>query len=188
MGNIEGTGLRLVYSEERILTEVQRLAAEISRDYAGQEIILIVVLKGAFMFAADLARQIRLPMTLDFVRLSSYSGMDTTGEVMMGVDTGADIAGKHVILVEDIIDTGLSLSSLLRSLNLKEPKSLKVCVLIDKKGRRRVEVGAEYTGIVSNDGFLVGYGLDLDERYRELPAIYEIVTNPSCGGLNDSSL
>jgi len=171
--------MRLLYSRERIQTEIGRLADEISLDFAGEEIVLLVVLKGAFFFAADLARRIRLPMTLDFVRLSSYSGMETTGEIEMMGDIGTDVAGKHVILVEDIIDTGLTLSYLLRWLGRKNPASLRVCALIDKKGRRRVEAEADYTGIVSTDGFLVGYGLDFDQHCRELPAIYEITTNPS---------
>jgi hypoxanthine phosphoribosyltransferase len=188
MENCTESDLRLLYSEERILSEVGRLADEISTDYAGHEITLLVVLKGAFFFAADLARRIRLPMILDFVRLSSYSGTETTGEVALVGDIGADIAGKHVILVEDIVDTGLSLSFLLRGLSLRGPKSLRVCVLLDKRGRRRAEVSADYTGIVCDDGFLVGYGLDYDERCRELPAIYEMVTNPSSGGLNDCSM
>jgi hypoxanthine phosphoribosyltransferase len=179
MGNCTETGMRLLYSEERIRTEIERLADEISRDFAGREIVLLVVLKGAFFFASDLARRIRLPMTLDFVRLSSYSGMETTGTVDMTGDIGTDITGKHVILVEDIIDTGLTLSYLLEWLGRKNPADLRVCTLIDKKGRRRVEAGADYTGIVSTDGFLVGYGLDFDQHCRELPAIYEIITNPS---------
>jgi hypoxanthine phosphoribosyltransferase len=182
------TGLRLLYSEEQILAEVRRLAEEISVDYAGEEIVLVVVLKGAFYFAADLARRITLPMILDFVRLSSYSGTETTGEVELIVDSGTDIAGKNIILVEDIVDTGLSLSYLIRRLGKKAPKSLKVCALIDKKGCRRVDVSVDFRGFVCNGGFLVGYGLDLDEHCRELPAIYEIVTYPSQGGLNDSPM
>ena len=180
--------LRLLYTENRISTEVQRLADEITADYAGQELLLIVVMKGAFFFAADLARRIRLPLTLDFIRLSSYSGTDTTGKVFLVNDIETSVAGKHVLVVEDIVDTGLSLASLLLKLNCRGPKSLKVCALIDKQGRRRADVTADYSGIVCSGGFLVGYGLDLDERCRELPAIYEIETNPSCGGLNDSPM
>jgi len=182
------TGLRLLYSEEQILAEVLRLAEEISVDYAGQDIVLLVVLKGAFFFAADLARRIKLPMILDFVRLSSYSGTETTGEVELIADCNTAITGKNVILVEDIVDTGLSLSYLIRRLGEREPKSLKICALIDKKGHRRVEVSVDYRGFVSNNAFLVGYGLDLDEQCRELPAIYEIVTYPLQGGLNDSPM
>jgi hypoxanthine phosphoribosyltransferase len=170
------TGLRLLYSEERIQAEVRRLADAISADYEGQEIVLLTVLKGAFFFAADLARLIKVPLSLDFVRLSSYSGMETTGEVVQFGDIGIDIAGKNVLLIEDIIDTGLTLSYLLQSLRMREPKSIKVCALIDKKMQRRVDVGIDYAGIASNDSYLVGYGLDLNEHCRELTAIYEIVT------------
>ena len=179
MGNCPENGLRLLYSEERIRAEVARLADEISRDYAGKEIVLLVVLKGAFFFAADLARQIRCPLGIVFVRLSSYSGTETTGQVTLVGDIAADVAGRHVILIEDIVDTGLSLSFLLRSVIQKEPASIRTCALIDKKGRRRTDVRVEYVGIVSYDGFLVGYGLDLDEGCRELPAIYELVPKPS---------
>jgi hypoxanthine phosphoribosyltransferase len=180
--------LNLLYHENRISAEVQRLAEEISADYTGQELLLIVVLKGAFIFAADLARRIRLPLMLDFMRLSSYSGMESTGEVYLVNDIETPVAGKHVLVVEGIVDTGLSLAFLLQRLKEKGPKSLKVCALIDKQGRRRADVRADYTGIVCDDRFLVGYGLDLDGRCRELPAIYEIVKNAFCGGLNDSPM
>ncbi len=174
MENIGEVRLRLLYPENRISAEVQRLADQITTDYAGQEILLIVVLKGAFIFAADLARRIRRPLMLDFVRLSSYSGMETTGEVFLVNDIEAPITGKHVLVVEDIVDTGLSLEFLLRNIESRRPRSLKVCALIEKRGRRRVDVKVDYTGIVCDGGFLVGYGLDLDGRCRELPEIYTI--------------
>lgn len=173
-----GTELRLLYSRVRIAAAVRRLAREISADYAGQELLLVVVLKGAFIFAADLARQIKLPLTVDFVRLASYCGMETTGRVSMTKDLETDIAGKHVLVVEDIVDTGLSLASLLKSLRSRGPQSLKVCTLIDKRERRRIHLSADYAGITCDRGFLVGYGLDLDESRRELPAIYEVVNIP----------
>ena len=177
--------LQLLYSENRISAEVQRLADEISADYSGQDLLLVVVLKGSFIFAADLARSIRCPLTLDFIRLSSYSGTNTTGEVFLVKDIETPLTGKNVLVVEDIVDTGLSLVFLLQHLRRREPKSIRVCALIDKQGRRQADVRADYTGMVCDDKFLVGYGLDLDERCRELPAIYEIVKNVSCGGLND---
>lgn len=171
----EGMDLRLLYSEKRIADEVERLAKEISASYAGEELLMVVVLKGAFFFAADLARQIQLPLTLDFIKLASYSGMESTGSVAITKDLETSIAGKHVLVVEDIIDTGLTLSFLLERFREREPKSLKVCTLIDKQERRRVEVMADYVGIACQGGFLVGYGLDLDEKMRELPEIYEFV-------------
>ncbi|HEY6873989.1 MAG TPA: hypoxanthine phosphoribosyltransferase [Geobacteraceae bacterium] len=182
------TVLRLVYPEARITAEVQRLADEISADYAGKEILLIAVLKGAFIFAADLARRIRLPLSVDFVELSSYSGTETVGHVSLTRDVENSLEGKNVLVVEDIVDTGLSLAFLLAHLSRMGPESLKVCTLIDKRGRRRVDVTPDYAGIVCDDRFLVGYGLDLDERCRELPAIYEIATKSPGGGLNDSSM
>lgn len=188
MENIGDIKLRLLYPENRISAEVQRLADEISADYEGEELLLVVVLKGAFIFAADLARRIRLPVRLDFIRLSSYSGMETTGEIFLASDVGTPVKGKHVVVVEDIVDTGMSLEFLLQRLRQEGPRSLRVCALIDKQGRRRVAVSPDYAGIVCEDGFLVGYGLDLDERCRELPGIYEVVTNQSCGGLNDSPM
>jgi hypoxanthine phosphoribosyltransferase len=167
---------------------VQRLADAISNDYAGQELLLVVVLKGAFFFAADLTRRLRLPLEIDFVKLASYSGRETTGKVKMIKDIETVIAGRNVLVVEDIIDTGITLDFLLRHLAGRGPKSLKVCTLIDKRQKRRSDVTAEYMGLSCNRGFLVGYGLDMDESFRELEAIYEVADSPSCGGLNDNSM
>jgi hypoxanthine phosphoribosyltransferase len=179
---------RLVYSKEEITAAVQRLADTISNDYAGQELLLVVVLKGAFFFAADLSRRLRLPLEIDFVKLASYIGRETSGMVKITKDVETIIAGKNVLVVEDIIDTGLTVDFLLRYLAGRGPKSLKVCTLIDKRQRRQSDVTADYTGLFCNKGFLVGYGLDMDESYRELDAIYEVADSPSCGGLNDNSM
>ncbi len=165
---------RLLYSENRIAEEVERLAREIDLAYAGEELVLVVVLKGAVFFAADLARKIRVPLLLEFVKLTSYSGMNSTGTVILAKDVDGAITGKNVLIVEDIIDTGLSLSFLRESLEKKRPKSLRICTLIDKKERRQIEINADFIGIECPKGFLVGYGLDLDEKLRELPAIYEM--------------
>jgi hypoxanthine phosphoribosyltransferase len=164
------------------------VATEISRDYAEQELLLVVVLKGAFIFAADLARSLRLPIEIDFVKLSSYSGMESTGRAGITQDVETAIAGKNVLVVEDIVDTGITLDFLLRHLAGRGPKSLKVCALIDKRERRLIGVTVDYAGIVCTKGFVVGYGLDIDERCRELEAIYEVADSPSCGGLNDNSM
>ena len=164
------------------------MAHEISSDYAGQELVLIVVLKGAFIFAADLARSLGLPIEIDFVELASYSGVESTGRVEIKKDVETVMAGKNVLVVEDIVDTGITLDFLLRHLAGRGPKSLKVCTLIDKRERRQIAVTVDYAGIVCNRGFLVGYGMDLDERCRELEAIYEVADLPSCGGLNDNSM
>ena len=171
----EDMGRRLLYSQKRIADEVQRLAGEISASYAGEDLLLVVVLKGAFFFAADLARQIRLPLAIDFIELSSYNGTESSGSVTITKDLETSVTGRHVLVVEDIIDTGLTLAFLLDRLREREPKSLRVCTLIDKQERRRVEVAADYVGIACDGGFLVGYGLDLDEKLRELPEIYEFI-------------
>ena len=157
---------------------MQRLAEQICFDYAGQELVVIVVLKGAFLFAADLVRRIRLPLQVDFIKLKSYQGTMTTGEVLLVKDADIPLAGKHVLVVEDIVDTGISLNFLITTLQSRKPASLKVCAMIDKPERRQSPVSPDYAGIVCRHGFLVGYGLDLDERWRELPAIYELIANP----------
>jgi hypoxanthine phosphoribosyltransferase len=176
-----GYNLRVLYSKERIAAEVSRLAAEINVTYAGKELLIVVVLKGALFFAADLMRQLRVPVKMDFLALSSYDGTLSSGKVTVRHDLGAGISGKHVLVVEDIIDTGLTLSFLLDLLQQRGAKSLGVCTLIDKSQRRQVNITPDFTGISCSGGFLVGYGLDLDERMRELPAIYEIVENPLGG-------
>lgn len=185
--NVESR-LELVYSREEIDAAVKRVADEISRDYAGQELLLVVVLKGAFIFAADLARRLGLSIEIDFVKLGSYSGSETRGRVELTKDVETAIAGRNVLVVEDIVDTGITLAFLLRHLAVRRPKSLKVCTLIDKRERRRIAVTVDYAGIVCDRGFLVGYGLDLDECCRELEAIHEVANLPSSGGLNDNSM
>jgi hypoxanthine phosphoribosyltransferase len=177
MDNSGEVRLRLLYSEHRISAAVQGLADRITAEYEGEELLMIVVLKGAFVFAADLVRRIRLPVSLDFIRLSSYSDTETTGEVTMIGALSTPVAGRHVLIVEDIVDTGISLEFLLHDLMGQEPKSIRTCALLDKQVRRLAPVSPDYAGIVADDRFLVGYGLDLNERYRELPAIYELVTN-----------
>jgi len=182
------TRLRLLYSKEEIATAVKRLSDQIYRGYAGQDLLLVVVLKGAFIFAADLVRVLGLPVEIDFVELESYCGMETAGSVRITRDIHTDVAGKNILVVEDIIDTGVTLDFLLKYLADKGPRSIRVCTLIDKRERRRIAVAADYTGIACKRGFLVGYGLDLDECLRELEAIYEVADLPSSGGLNDHSM
>ncbi len=171
-----GVALRPLYSAERISAEVRRLAAAISADYDdGETLLMMVVLKGALFFAADLARQIRCPLVMDFVKLASYRGTESTGIVTIAKDYEGAVAGKNVLVVEDIVDTGLTLTFLLERLRAEGPRSIKVCTLIDKKGQRKVDIVPDYVGIACEDGFLVGYGLDLDEEFRQLPAIYEVI-------------
>jgi hypoxanthine phosphoribosyltransferase len=172
-----GITLREIYSEERIKREVQRLAREISADYKGKELFALVILKGAFIFAADLLRKVTVPTVMDFLEISSYCGMNSTGNVNLVKDVGCSIQGKDVLIVEDIIDQGLCLSRLVEDLRQRNPASLKICTLIDNRKRRAFPVEPDYVGIRDVCGFLVGYGLDMDQRYRELPALYEVVSS-----------
>jgi hypoxanthine phosphoribosyltransferase len=177
----QGFNLQELYSKNRIASEITRLAAEISADYAGEQLLVVTVLNGAVFFAADLVRALRVPVEMDFVKLSSYEGTETTGKVLIKKDLENSVAGRHVLVVEDIVDTGLTLTFLLELLQQRGAKSLKVCTLIDKTERREAEITPDYVGICCEGGFLVGYGLDLDERMRELSAIYEIIQNPLGG-------
>lgn len=163
---------KIFLTEAEIKKMVAEMGARITRDYAGQEIVLICVLKGSFMFTADLARSINLPLTLDFIVASSYgNGTSTTGNVKILKDLDRDIEGKHVIVVEDIIDSGVTLNYLLHNLRGRRPASLKLCTLLSKPERRKIEVAVDYMGCETPDYFLVGYGLDYAEKYRNLPYI-----------------
>ena len=151
---------------------VADIAAEITRDYAGSELFLMGVLKGALFFVADLARQIDLPCELDFMAVSSYgSQSDSSGVVRILKDLDASIEGRDALIVEDIIDSGLTLQYLLRNLRARSPRSLEVCALLTKPERRRVELPIRYVGFEIPDKFAIGYGLDYAERYRNLPYV-----------------
>jgi hypoxanthine phosphoribosyltransferase len=151
----------------------QRLGEQISRDYANREVVLIGVLKGAFMFMADLVRYLKGPCVIDFIRLASYgSGTSTSGTVTVTKDLETAITGKDVLIVEDIIDTGITLDFLVRKLKEQKPGSLRVCTLVDKKHRRKIEFKADYVGFDLDKGFILGYGIDFDEKARYLPDIY----------------
>lgn len=151
---------------------VRELADIISCDYEGRDLILIGILKGAFVFMADLIRQLRIPCQVDFVRLASYgTGTESTGNITISKDIEISIEGRDVLVVEDILDTGLTLSSLVERLKKRDPRSLKVCVLLDKKDRRKVPFEAEYVGFNIPDRFVVGYGIDFNEMYRFLPDV-----------------
>lgn len=157
---------------EQIRARVAELGAEITRDFAGEDLHVICVLNGAFVFTADLVREIDLPITIDFLAVSSYgSGTKTSGEVKLVKDLSTSLRGKHILVVEDIVDTGLTLEYLLKYLSNHEPKSLKVASLLSKPSRRRVEVPVDYLGFTIDDAFVIGYGLDADELYRNLPFV-----------------
>ncbi|HLH06446.1 MAG TPA: hypoxanthine phosphoribosyltransferase [Terriglobales bacterium] len=164
--------LRVLLTRERIQARVAQMAADISRDYADQSVVLVGVLKGAAIFLSDLARQIQLDATFDFISVSSYgSGKQSSGEVRLNKDVDQSMANKNIILVEDILDTGLTLQFLRRLFLNRAPRSVKIAALLDKKSRRTEPVEADYVGFVIPDEFVVGYGLDYNERYRNLPDI-----------------
>jgi hypoxanthine phosphoribosyltransferase len=166
--------LDLLISRDQIADRVGELAAQIDADYAGAgELVLIGVLKGSFIFLADLARRLTLPHRVEFIAVSSYGDRESTesGAVRLLMDVRHDIAGKHVLMVEDIIDTGHTLAYLMRLLEARGPASLKACTLLHKPDRKQVEVPIAYLGFDIDDVWVVGYGLDFAERYRTLPDI-----------------
>jgi hypoxanthine phosphoribosyltransferase len=162
----------VLYPREAIRERVLQLGEEVSGAYEGREIIVIGVLKGAFMFMADLIRALRIPCRIDFVRLASYgAGTETSGRIVLTKDIEIDIAGKDVLVVEDIIDTGLTLSYLVENLKARNPRTLRVCAFLDKRLRRKVPFEADFVGFTMDDGFVIGYGLDFDEQGRFLPEV-----------------
>ncbi len=172
---MDTTSKEILFSREVIQKRVGELAAQISKDYAGRELILIGVLKGAFIFMADLIREISIPCRVDFARLASYgAGSESSGKVVMTKDIETSIKDKDILIVEDILDTGLTMQYFVDWLRERNPKSLKVCVFLDKRKRRKVTLEADYVGFAMEDGFVVGYGLDFNERYRFSPDIYVI--------------
>ena len=159
----------VIIDEGAIQSKVRELGAQISRDYAGRELTLVGVLKGAIFFLADLARAIDLPVRIELMGVSSYLGRnETSGEVRITHDVSTPMGGRHLLLVEDIVDTGLTMQFLLDNLQARQPASLKVCVLIEKPTRARCKVPLDYRGFVIEDRFVVGYGLDYSEKYRNL--------------------
>jgi hypoxanthine phosphoribosyltransferase len=157
--------------EADLRERVRALGAEITRDYAGKPLIVVGVLKGSFIFLADLVRAIDLPLLVDFIGISSYQGTTSTGAVRITSDLSRPVEGKDVLLVEDIVDTGLTMRYLLDNLAARGPSSLKVCALLEKPARARIQIPIDYRGFVVGDEFVVGYGLDWDGRMRNLPYI-----------------
>ena len=162
----------ILFSEEQLAQRVKEIAGEINRDYVGQEIMLVSVLRGSFVFMADLCRRIDLPCTVDFMAVSSYGGRtSSSGQVQITKDLSSDITGKNIIVVEDILDSGNTLSYLLKVLEQRSPASIRLCTLLDKPERRVKPVEVHYSGFTIPDAFVVGYGLDYAEHYRNLPYI-----------------
>lgn len=162
---------QILFHEEEIARRVRELGEQISRDYAGRAPVIVFVMKGALIFVADLIRQINLPLRIDFLVVSSYRDATASGGVTVVTDLRSEIRGEDVIVVEDIVDTGLTLQEVLTRLALREPVSLAVCTLLDKPSRRRTPITARYVGFTVPDEFVVGYCLDYGERYRNLPFI-----------------
>ena len=162
----------VLISREQLADKVAELGAKISEDYQGESLFLIGILKGSVPFMADLMRAITLDVEMDFMSVSSYgSGTKTSGVVRILKDLDSDIAGRNVLIVEDIIDSGLTLAYLKEYLSKRNPKSLKIVTMLSKPARRKADIEADYTGFVVEDKFIVGYGLDIDQKYRNLPYI-----------------
>jgi hypoxanthine phosphoribosyltransferase len=173
---VSSAAVTVLFTEEQIRERVRELAEEITRDYQGRPPVLVTMLKGAVVFLADLFRQIDLPVRVDFMSITAYGADSETsgGVVRILKDLDRDIGGEHVIVVDDIIDTGLTLSYLLGNLRARQPATLEVCALLDKTVRRILPVEIKYRGLECPDRFVVGYGLDHEERYRNLPLIVAV--------------
>jgi hypoxanthine phosphoribosyltransferase len=161
-----------LFTEEQIAERVLELAEIINKDYEGEDILLVGILKGASVFVADLMRKIKADTNIDFMSVSSYgNSTESSGSIKILKDLDVDIKGKNVLVVEDIIDSGVTLKNLVETLETREPKSLKLCTLLDKPQRRKTDVKVDYVGFVIEDKFIVGYGIDYAEKYRNLPYI-----------------
>jgi len=164
---------RVLISEEEIQQRIRELADQINRDYEGKQLLLLCILKGGLMFLADLAKHITVPLAMDFIGISSYGdATQSSGVVRITKDLEDSIEGKHVLIIEDIIDSGLTLSYLVNNLAIRKPASLKICTLLDKQVNREVDIPVDYVGFTVPNEFLVGYGLDYCELYRNIPYIF----------------
>lgn len=167
---------KIVISEEEIQKRVRELGEEISRDYGEDDVILVSLLKGSFVFTADLARSLKIKNRVEFMTTSSYDDKEeSSGKVKIITDLKADVDGKHVLVVDDILDTGNTMSEIVKHLKGKNPKSIRTCVFLDKPERRTVEIEADYVGVTIPDLFIVGYGLDYGDYYRGVPYIFSFV-------------
>jgi len=170
--------LKEIFGPNLIQNKVKKLGRQISGDFRDRPLVAVCVLKGAFMFYADLVRAMSIEPETDFVRMSSYADRSSpSGKMVFSKDMEISVRGKHVLIVEDIVDTGRSVSYLSRILKDRGPESVNLCALIDKHERREVRVRVDYPGFVLQEGFLVGYGLDYAERYRNLPGIFQLIFN-----------
>ena len=163
--------IKVLITEEEITSRTRELAYQIQKDYNNEEIVIVCILKGAAFFATELAKRIDSDTIIDFMKVSSYIGTESTGKINFTLDISEDITGKNVLIVEDIVDTGRTLTYVKKYLETKNPKSVKICTLLNKKARRVVELNPEYVCFDIPDKFVIGYGLDYDEKYRNLPYI-----------------
>ena len=164
--------IQVMISEEEVNARIAEIAAQINEDFQGEEILAVGILRGGAYFCTELTKRIKVPVILDFMEASSYGmGTESSGQVNITKDLIEDIEGKNVIIIEDIIDTGRTLSLLLENLRARRPKSLKLCTLLDKPERRVVDVAVDYNGFVIPNKFVIGYGMDFEQRYRNLPYI-----------------
>lgn len=161
----------ILITEEQIRIRVSEMGREISKEYEGKDLLLVTILKGALLFLADLARNLTINADIDFMVVSSYASTQSTGEVRLAQDLNVSIKGKNILLIEDIVDNGLTVDFLKKTLLLREPASLKICTLLDKTQGRTVDVTPDYCGFTVPNRFVVGYGLDYNQRYRNLPFI-----------------
>lgn len=166
---------RILLTQEQIQSRIKELGAEITEDYAGKEPVIICMLKGAVYFFADLTKHINLPIMIDFARLSSYRNGTTSGKMELIANITAKIEGKDVLIVEDIVDSGKTLAYFINLLKEKNPSSIKICSFLDKKERREADINPDYVGFDIPCGFVIGYGLDYAEKYREFPFLAEII-------------
>jgi len=161
-------------SEQEIQEQVEIIGQKITDDYKGKDLVLVGILKGSFIFLSDLTRQIPIDHEIDLVGASSYEGTSSTGQIVFTKQPDIDLENRDILLVEDIVDTGRTLTKIIEFTKLLNPKSIKICTLIDKHERREVEIDVDYSCFSLEKGFIVGYGLDYNEKYRNLPAIYDL--------------
>lgn len=163
--------IKVLITEQEIASRTRELAKQIQRDYNNEEIVIVCILKGATFFAVELAKRIESDTIIDFMKVSSYEGTESTGKIDFTLDISEDISGKNVLIVEDIVDTGRTLAYVKEYLETKNPKNVKICTMLNKKERRVIDLNPEYVAFDIPDKFVIGYGLDYDEKYRNLPYV-----------------
>ncbi|WP_226846860.1 hypoxanthine phosphoribosyltransferase [Dehalogenimonas etheniformans] len=176
--------LKRLYSREEISEVVRRLSAQISRDFAGKDPLVVGVLKGSVIFLSDLVRELSIPTEIDFIGTSSYgNGTTSTGQIKITAEPTARLAGRHILIIEDIVDTGLCIEAIMKYFSKHKPASISICALMDKPARHQVRVKIAYSGFTIPDKFVVGYGLDFSQHYRHLPEIFTMEEAPDAGQL-----